>query len=76
MLAAGVTLLGTDALSVGTPEEEKAVHELLLTGGVLLLENAAIEGLAVGFYQMRCLPLKLHGSDGAPVRLLLRKERA
>jgi arylformamidase len=76
MLAAGVTLLGTDALSVGTPEEEKAVHELLLTGGVLLLENAAIEGLAVGFYQMRCLPLKLHGSDGAPVRLLLRREMA
>ncbi|MDR0897459.1 MAG: cyclase family protein [Oscillospiraceae bacterium] len=76
MLAAGVTLLGTDALSVGTREEEKAVHELLLTGGVLLLENAAIEGLEVGFYQMRCLPLKLAGSDGAPVRVLLRKESA
>lgn len=74
LVDAGVTLVGVDGLSVGAAEAELPVHTLLLQAGVAVLENAAIEGFAPGWYEMRCLPLSMPGSDGAPVRLLLREE--
>jgi arylformamidase len=72
---AGVRLVGVDALSVGAGDEERAVHQLCFESGVTILENAALEAFAPGWYEMRCLPLRLPGSDGAPVRLLLREDK-
>lgn len=69
----GVQMIGLDGFSAGEGEEEMAVHRLLFTSGVLVLENAALESFAPGFYEMRCLPLHMPGSDGAPVRLQLRE---
>lgn len=74
LLDAGVTLIGLDGMSVGEGDDEYAVHHLLLSAGVTVLENAAIEAFAPGWYAMRCLPLSMPGSDGVPARLLLREE--
>ncbi len=74
LIGAGIAVIGVDALSVGSGETEWAVHKLLLESGVTILENAALEGFAPGWYEMRCLPLSLPGSDGVPVRLFLREE--
>jgi len=74
LIDSGVTMLGVDAVSVSSGEAEWAVHDLLLRSDVAILENAALEAFAPGWYDMRCLPLPLPGSDGAPVRLFLREE--
>lgn len=72
LLDAGVVLLGVDGMSVGQGDTEWAVHRIFLEAGVTIVENAALEGFASGWYAMRCYPLRMPGSDGAPVRLLLR----
>lgn len=74
LLDGGVRLIGLDGMSVGEGDEEWPVHSLLLTAGVTLVENVALKDIAPGWYAMRCLPLRMPGSDGAPVRLLLRAE--
>lgn len=75
LLALGVEWLGVDALTLDRGETSWETHRILLRAGVVVLENAAIEkGFEEGWYHMRCLPLLLPGSDGAPVRLLLRRE--
>ena len=74
LIGAGVITLCVDAVSVGEGETEREVHLLLLRSGVAVIENAALESFAPGWYEMRCLPLRMPGSDGAPARLLLREE--
>jgi arylformamidase len=74
LIQAGVSLVGIDRLSVGIEEDEWIVHRNLLENGVIILENANLHGFRAGWYQMRCLPLSIPGSDGLPVRLLLREE--
>lgn len=58
---AGVRLLGTSLLSACAPQREAQVHRALLSGGVWLLENLALEGVAEGWYEVLCLPLLLLG---------------
>ena len=70
----GVVLVGIDRLSVGFGKDEWSAHQSLLQNGVIILENAVLKHFSPGFYQMRCLPLSIPGSDGLPVRLLLREE--
>ena len=70
----GVTLLGVDGFSVGPlGPEGLAVHRLLLGAGIVLVENLALEAFDPGWYDMRCLPLRLPDCDGAPARVLLRR---
>lgn len=69
----GVRFIGVEGLSVGAGETEWEIHDILLGAGVLILENAAIEDFADGWYEMRGLHLLMPGADGAPVRLLLRR---
>lgn len=69
----GLTLLGVDGFSVGPlGPEGLEVHRLLLSTGVLVIENLALEAFEPGWYDMRCLPLRLPDCDGAPARVLLR----
>ena len=74
MLCQCVTFVGIDRFSVGDPPYERETHRILLEAGIIILENARLQGFAEGFYEMRCMPLYIPGSDGSPVRLLLRKE--
>lgn len=74
LLDAGVDMIGIDGLSVGGEGAVREVHELLVSSAVLL-ETLSLDGFEPGWYQMRCLPLLIPGSDGAPARVFMRAMR-
>ena len=70
----GMRLIGIDAPSVddfaGT---DLPSHRILLQHGIVILEGARLQHVPPGDYELICLPLKLAGLDGSPVRAILRK---
>jgi len=65
-------LVGTDAPSVDPFESrDLSSHRMLLQNGIVILEGARLGGVPPGDYQLICLPLKLSGLDGSPVRAVL-----
>ena len=71
---AGIVLIGTDRLSIAPADAEAATHRALLSKGVCILENADLSGAPEGKYRLLCLPMKLKGAEGAPVRAFLIEE--
>ncbi|MFN2614757.1 MAG: cyclase family protein [Actinomycetota bacterium] len=68
----GITLLGTDFLSIekkGSPGHP--THVTLLEAGVVIVEGLDLSGVEPGRYTIACMPLKLVGSDGSPARVFL-----
>lgn len=74
-LAERCLLVGTDQLSIDPPRSSLDAHRILLSAGVLILENLRLERIAAGSYHLLSLPLRLGASDGAPVRALLRRSK-
>ena len=69
----GVRTVGVDYLSVGGYHADGAkIHRILLAAGIWIIEGLDLSAVRAGRYEMICLPVKLHGSDGAPARALLR----
>lgn len=72
LLAAGVTLVGVDALSIeNDPTGQFPVHHRLLGGGSLIVEGLLLHGVPSGPAEISCLPLRLAGGDGGPARAFL-----
>ena len=70
---AGVRTVGVDYLSVaGFHDDGVRIHRVLLEAGIWLIEGLDLSAVRAGRYEMICLPVKLHESDGAPARALLR----
>ncbi len=68
----GVRLLAIDYLSVEQMDAQpNIVHQTLLRAGVVIVEGADLRQVAAGPYLLACLPLKLEGADGSPVRAVL-----
>jgi len=68
-----VRTVGVDYLSVGGYHADGAkIHRILLSAGIWIIEGLDLSAVRAGRYDMICLPAKLHGSDGAPARALLR----
>lgn len=68
-----VQLVGIDYLSVeqsGTPGHP--THRALLEADIVVAEGVYLNGVAPGEYTLYCLPLKILGGDGAPVRAVLK----
>lgn len=64
--------VGVDALSIDRLDAlTSPIHRLLLSAGVLIVENLTglrqLRGRSFTFY---CLPLKVEGADGSPVRAI------
>ena len=72
---AGIVLIGTDRLSIAPADAEAATHRELLSKGICILENADLSGVPDGRYRLVCLPMKLKGAEGAPVRAFLTDEQ-
>lgn len=72
LVDAGVKLVGIDYLSIEAMDGDGTVHRTLLQNDVLVVEGLNLEGIDPGEYELICLPLKVKGGDGAPVRALLR----
>jgi arylformamidase len=69
-----VKLVGIDYLSIdqyGTPDFP--AHHALLGRGIAIVEGLDLAMISEGWYELLCLPMKLTGVDGAPVRAVLRK---
>lgn len=71
LAARGVVLVGIDRLSIAPAGAELAVHQILLGGGVVIVEGLDLSAVAAGAYELYCLPLRLAGADGAPARAVL-----
>ncbi|MDZ4159510.1 MAG: hypothetical protein U1B80_06950, partial [Anaerolineaceae bacterium] len=67
----GVWLVAIDYLSIAPFRKSRPTHEVLLRGGVVILEGIDLSAVPAGSYELVCLPLKLGGSDGAPARAVL-----
>ena len=68
-----VRTVGIDYLSVGRYDADGvAIHTILLQAGIWIIEGLDLSPVTGGRYEMICLPVKLHGSDGAPARVILR----
>ena len=71
-LPSGVRLVGIDALSIERDTDGTfPVHHRLLGRGTLILEGLCLANVPEGAYRLRCLPLRIEGGDGSPVRALL-----
>ncbi len=68
---AGIVLIGVEMQSVGSPQSPIAVHKILLSREVVLLEGVRLADVPAGGCILSAAPLALGGSDGAPVRAYL-----
>ncbi len=68
---AGVKLIGTDALSVGTHGAQTEPHVALLREKVAVIENLELKSVKPGRYFMLAQPLKIGGAEAAPLRAVL-----
>jgi arylformamidase len=69
-----IVLFGVNAPSVDAWDSESlSIHHILLKRKIVILEGLRLGAVPPGDYELICLPLKLAGCDGAPVRAILRK---
>ena len=72
LVSLGVRLVGVDYLSVDRyGDESSPAHHALLGCGVVILEGADLSEVEAGVYTLVCLPLKVGGAEGSPVRAVL-----
>ena len=68
-----IELVGIDYLSIQRFHDGPEAHMVLLEAGTIILEGTNLSGVASGWYELICLPMKLKGLEGAPVRALLKE---
>lgn len=66
-----VSIVGIDYLSIDSFTGEYPVHKILLSNGIMILEDVNLKKVKPGFYELICLPLKIKNANGAPVRAIL-----
>ena len=67
----GIKLLGNEGQSVGPADAPMAVHKILLSREIVLLEGILLSDVPEGYYFLSAVPLNLAGADGAPCRAYL-----
>lgn len=68
-----VRTVGVGYLPVGGYHADGAkIRKILLEAGIWIIEGLDLSPVTGGRYEMICLPVKLHGSDGAPARAIFR----
>ena len=72
MVNRGIKLVGIDYLSIQMyTDTEPLTHRTLLEAGIIIIEGLDLRHVSPGDYELICLPIKLAGSEGAPVRAVL-----
>lgn len=66
-----IHLIGIDYLSIQLFDGPDETHVALLKDGVVILETLDLREVPPGYYQLYCLPLKVQGVEGVPVRAIL-----
>lgn len=71
----GIKLIGIDYLSIQLfADEVSTTHLVLLGAEVIIVEALDLRAAEPGTYTLTCLPMKLVGADGAPVRAILTRK--
>lgn len=69
-----IGLIGIDYLSIQLfADRDPETHVILLDVEVIIVEGLDLRGIVPGAYTLTCLPMKIGGADGAPVRAILTK---
>ncbi len=69
----GVQLIGVDLPSVDNLDSKTLeIHHALGRAGITIVEGLWLEDVPDGEYELVAAPLKMMGTDGAPLRALLR----
>ena len=68
---AGIKLIGNESQTVGPETAPMAVHLILLSADVVLLEGVVLTHIPEGKYFLTAAPLNLGGCEGAPCRAML-----
>ena len=66
-----ILLLGNESQTVGPEDAPMAVHKILLSADIVLLEGIRLSEISEGIYLLNAAPLNLSGADGSPCRALL-----
>lgn len=66
-----ILLLGVESQSVGPMDAPMAVHKILLSQDIVLLEGLVLENIPQGRYFLSAQPLNIAGAEGAPCRAIL-----
>lgn len=74
LIERGVRLVGIDYLSISPGDDFRPVHARLMENGIAIVETLDLSKAEAGIYQLVCLPLKLMGVEGAPVRAILMRD--
>lgn len=69
-----IKLVGIDYLSVAAYDDLIPSHLVLLEGReIILVEALKLDNVKPGIYSLHCLPLRLRGAEGSPIRCILIK---
>lgn len=69
-----IKLVGIDYLSVAAFDDIiSAHHELLRNREIIPVEALKLDNVPAGLYSIHCLPLRIVGAEGSPVRCILIK---
>ena len=75
LVECGVRTIGVDYLSIGGFRHDTVeTHVTILSAGITVIEGLNLKNVEPGEYELICLPLKIAGADGAPARVVLRRE--
>jgi arylformamidase len=74
IVSKGVVTLVTDAMSIGSMDNDTEIHRIILSQGIAVIENVILDGVNDGDYILSAFPIKIGGCDGAPVRAVLIKD--
>ncbi|MFS7923107.1 putative kynurenine formamidase/cyclase, kynurenine formamidase superfamily [Helianthus anomalus] len=69
-----IKLVGTDYLSVAAYDHLVSAHRVFLKNReIILVEGLKLKDIEAGIYDVHCLPLRLYGAEGCPIRCVLIK---
>jgi len=69
-----IKLVGLDYLSVASLDHAASAHIVFFKNAdIILVEFLKLDNIKTGIYMLHCLPLRLVGSEGSPVRCILIK---
>jgi arylformamidase len=71
LIECGVKLVGIDYYSIEDYESDGAVHKLLLSASVFIVEGLNLRDVPAGPCRIYCFPLRIVGGDGSPARVVV-----
>ncbi len=71
LIEQGIELVGIDYLSISPADDFRPVHARLMEKHIAIIETLDLSEVEPGTYTLICLPMKIQGVEGAPVRAVL-----